>query len=130
MIGMKTKTKFNHKKLLTKARQGNITSLGHAAAAIRLTARRSILKRKNPSLPGQPPHTQTRRIKDAILYDVDKTRQSAIIGPSRDIIGMAGRAHEMGGRYYGRRYPPRPYMQPALEKLKDRLAMFWAGSIH
>ena len=130
MIGMKAKTTFNRHKLMAKARQGNITSLQHAAGAIRLTARRSILNRKHPARPGQPPHTQTRRLKDAILYDVDKTRQLAIIGPSRDIIGPAGRVHEFGGRHYGGLYPPRPYMWPALEKLKDRLAMFWADSIH
>jgi len=49
MIATKVKTKDETKKVLAKAKQGNFKSLGHAGAAIRLTAKRSIRKRKKAS---------------------------------------------------------------------------------
>ena len=55
-----------------KAKQGCVRSLGHAAAVIRLTAKRSIRKRKRASPAGQPPHTHTKRLPSAILYCVTR----------------------------------------------------------
>ncbi|GAB6166150.1 hypothetical protein JCM19992_21500 [Thermostilla marina] len=112
-----------------KARRAGIKSLGHAGAAIRLAARRSLRKRKGSAPPGQPPHTHTRRLPKAILYAVDKRRQVVVIGPAVHLFGTAGKAHEHGGRFRGARYPKRPFMEPALLKVKDRLPKFWAGSV-
>jgi hypothetical protein len=112
-----------------KAKQANITSLGHAGAALRLTARRSIRTRKKASPPGTPPHTRRGQLKRAIAYAVDKQRGVVVIGPEREAVGTSGSAHEFGGRYRRERYPKRPYMGPALEKLQDRLPDFWANSV-
>src|SRR3972149_4976588 len=58
MIAMRAKTKFDKQKLLAKTKQANFKNLGHAGAALRLTARRSIRTRQKPSPPGAPPHTR------------------------------------------------------------------------
>ncbi len=62
-------------------RRANIESLGHAGAAIWLTANRSIRKREGPSTPGKPPHTRRGQLRSAILYAVERQRESVVIGP-------------------------------------------------
>ncbi len=44
-------------------------------------------------------------------------------------LATAGNAHEFGGKFRREHYPKRPFMGPALEKVKDRLPPMWAGSI-
>ena len=129
MIAMRVKTKFDKQKVLAKAKQGNFTSLGHAGAALRLTARRSIRTRQKPSPPGTPPHSRRGQLRRAIAYSVDKARQIVVIGPERDGVGKSGSAHEFGGRYRRERYSKRPFMGPALERIQDRLPDYWANSV-
>ena len=129
MIAMRAKTKFDKQKVLVKTKQANITSLGHAGAALRLAARRSIRNRKKASPVGTPPHSRRGQLRRAIAYSVDKPRQVVVIGPERDAVGKSGSAHEFGGRYRRERYPKRPYMGPALEKLQDRLPDYWTNSV-
>jgi hypothetical protein len=129
MIAMRAKTKFDKQRLLVKSKQANFKNLGHAGAALRLTARRSIRTRQKPSPPGTPPHTRRGQLRRAIAYDVDKPRGVVVIGPERGAVGKSGSAHEFGGRYLRQRYPKRSFMGPALEKLQDRLPDFWANSV-
>ena len=129
MIGVKVTTKKSIDKVKRKAQQGNFKSLGHAAAAIRLVARRSIKRRQTASMPGTPPNTRKGQLKRAIVYAIDKQRGIATIGPDVDVIAPAGKAHELGGKFRREHYPKRPFMGPALEKVKDRLPPMWAGSI-
>jgi hypothetical protein len=129
MIGAKGKTRFDAPKVAKAARRGSIQSLGHAGAALRLTARRSIRRNARASAPGSPPHTRKGRLKRAIKYAVDKALPSVVIGPDKAIVGTSAAAHEHGGRYRDEHYPRRPFMGPALEKIKDRLPPMWAGSI-
>jgi len=126
---VKVKTRMDVKTVLRKARRANIESLGHAGAAIRLTARRSIRRRKGPSAPGTPPHTHTGALRGAILYAVEKNREQVVIGPAFAGVGTSAMAHEFGGRYRKARYHQRPFMGPALEKVKDRLPRMWGGSV-
>ncbi|MGE3803916.1 MAG: hypothetical protein AB7K24_04485 [Gemmataceae bacterium] len=129
MIGFNVRTQIDSRKVLAKARRANIENLGHAGAAIRLAARRSIRRAKRASAPGRPPHTRKGRLKQAILYAVEKHEQRVVIGPSVDIVGTAGQAHEFGGHYRNEDYPRRPFMGPALVALRPRLPEFWADSI-
>ena len=129
MVGAKVKTKLDAKKIRSAARKGNITSLGHAGAAIRLTGRRSIRKSPSASAPGSPPNTRRGRIRNAIKYAVLPDKQSVVIGPDVEIAGTSAKAHEFGGRYKREQYEKRPFMGPALEKTKTRLPAMWAGSI-
>jgi phage gpG-like protein len=129
MIGIHVKTRSYAELARKRAKDATFRNLNHAAATLRLTAQRSLRKRKTPSAPGQPPSSFTGRLRKSILYAVDRARDYAVIGPSRNLIGPAGAAHERGGRFRGADYPARPYMGPALEKIRPRLARLWAGSV-
>ncbi len=129
MSGMRVKTQLDAKKVMAAARKSSITSLGHAGAAIRLAARRSIRKSEKPSSPGSPPHTRKGRLRNAIKYAVEATLQSVLIGPDVVVAGTSGKAHEFGGHYRREQYPRRRFMGPALEKVKTRLPAFWAASV-
>jgi len=126
---MRSRSRLDVETVRKRAEQGSFKSLGHAAAAIRLTARRSIRKSKSYSAPGAPPHTRRGLLRGAILYGVERYRDSAVIGPTYERVGTSAMAHEFGGRYRKERYPKRPFMGPALEKLTPRLPGFWAGSV-
>jgi hypothetical protein len=96
MLGIRARTRDETHKVKRKAKRANIESLGHAGAALRLAAKRSILKRKRPSRPGQPPHTQSLYLRRSIKYAVDKQRQLVVIGPDAAVIGEIGAVHEHG----------------------------------
>lgn len=146
MFGARAKVSFDKRRIARASREGNFKSLGHAAATIRLIARRSIKRARKarsrdehgrfrstggtiPSPPGKPPRTKAGQLKRSIVYAVDKRRAEAVIGAdSADMDKVAG-AHEHGGKFKGQRYPKRPFMGPALEKVKPRLPKKWAGSV-
>lgn len=129
MIGVKAKTRFDAGKVQRRVKKASIESLGHAGAVIRLTARRSIRKRKGPSAPGTPPHTRQGQLRRAIRFAVEKREERVVIGPEYAVVGSAGMPHEFGGRFRGQRYAKRPFMGPALMKVKDRLPRKWAASV-
>jgi hypothetical protein len=129
MIGLRVRTKSQVGRVKRKAKQGTFNSLGHAGAAVRLAARRSIRRRETQSAIGQPPHTRRGQLRRAIAYAVDKARQRVLIGPDAAVVGSSGAAHEFGGRYRRERYPKRPFMGPALIQVKGRLPKLWANSI-
>jgi phage gpG-like protein len=129
MFKAKAKVKLDGHKVLKAARKGSIQSLGHAGAAIRLAARRSIKKNKKASMAGSPPNTRKGRLRNAIKYALQHAAQSVVIGPDAAVAADSGKAHEFGGHYRRENYPRRPFMGPALEKIRPRLPGFWAGSI-
>ena len=129
MIRARARTRFRANRLKKRAQTGAFQSLQHAAAALRLTARRSIRRSIGPSRAGRPPHTRRGLLRQAILYHADKARTRALIGPSVEFVGRSARPHEHGGEYMGERYPARPFMGPALEKIRPRLPRFWAASV-
>ncbi len=137
MIGMKVK--FNPRKprdgidthkVKRAVDRSTFRNLGHAGAAVRMTARWSIRRSQRPAAPGSPPRTRRGQLKKAIVYAVEKTRQRVVVGPTHNIVGPSAMAHEFGGRFRGQRYPKRPLMGPALMKNIDRLPRFWAGSVN
>lgn len=87
------------KKVAQRMKAATITSLGRASAYIRGIARRSISTRKKgePNPPGRPPRSPTKRLKDAIVFSVDKPAGEAVIGPTLTVIGRIGSTHEFGG---------------------------------
>jgi hypothetical protein len=133
MVEMKVKLKpregIDIKRVKRPVDRSTFKNLGHAGAAIRLTAKRSIRKSKKPSTPGSAPHTRQGQLKRAVVYAVEKSKQKVVIGPTHELVGPSAMAHEFGGRFRGEQYPKRPLMGPALEKNLDRLPRFWAGSV-
>lgn len=129
MIGMQGHSRFDAAKIRRAETQGTLRSLGHAAATVRLVAKRLFRRRKGPSAAGQPPHTQTKRLPKSIVYAVERQAGRAVIGPDYALIGTVGGAHEHGGLYRGQTFARRPFMGPALEKIEDRLPKHWEGSV-
>ena len=129
MVGARVKTKDEFAKVVKAARKANIETLGHAGGYIRKVAQHSIKQSPKPSAPGTPPHTRRGQIKRAILYAVEKDRQSVVIGPSAEIVGDSASAHEFGGRYKRERFPKRPFMGPALKETQPQLPSIWSGSV-
>ena len=129
MIAAKAKIKFDAKKIAKAAKRGNIKSVDHAAAAIRLVARHSIRQSPKKSRAGRPPNTRKGRLRSAIKYAVSKSPPSAVIGSDVEVAGTSGKAHEFGGKYKRERFDRRPFMRPALENVKPRLPAFWKNSI-
>ena len=103
-------------------------TLNHAAASLRLIAKRSMKSGKKASAPGKPPNTQTKQLPNAILYAVDRKKMVAVIGTDYNKIGTVGAAHEFGGKFRKQTYPSRPFMKPALEKVTPRLPAMWAAN--
>jgi hypothetical protein len=129
MFNMRGRSRFDARKVRKKAEAGTFRSLNHAAAAIRLTARRSIRRSPKESASGTPPHTRRGLLKRSLLYNVDKAKMRAVIGPAYSIVGRSGSAHEFGGKYYGRKYPTRSFMGPALKVNERKISKFWSQSI-
>lgn len=126
---MKVYVRNNMARVRAAARRANFENVRHAAAVVMKIAKGFIRKARTPAGEGQPPHTHTYRLKKAIQFSADNASNYAIIGPTAEIVGPAGKPHEHGGRFRGRSYPRRPFMGPALEKVQPRLAQFWANTI-
>ena len=129
ILRMKARVRDKTRRVKRAAKRGSIQSLQHAGAAVRLTARRSIRRSKKPSRPGKPPHTKRGALKKAILYAMNRNRTSVVIGPDAGMVNQIGRVHEIGGKFKGEYYPPRPFMGPALASIRPRLPRFWAASV-
>lgn len=83
-------------------------------------------------------------LRKLLFYSYDASRKSVVVGPSNLGTGVP-KLHEFGGtkqasRFkmvagnlvrtpYQAKYPPRPYMRPALEKCRNQFAKFWKNSI-
>jgi phage gpG-like protein len=119
---------LNKKLIRQKMNQASFQSLGHAGAAIRLTARRSIRRSKRYAPPSSPPRTRHGQLRRAIVYAREGSDR-VLIGPGFAHVGPSAMAHEFGGRYRKANYRARPFMGPALSKNLTRLPRFWAGSI-
>jgi len=122
---------------------------------VRLTARRSIRRRKAVSEPGRPPTSRTGLLRRNIWYAYDPSARSVVVGPvpirqrsdAPAILEYGGvtkrRVIEVKNRQTGRRefrysrnvrprrvrYRPRPYMSPAFDLGKQRLNEFWRNSV-
>jgi phage gpG-like protein len=97
MIQLTIRTQFDKTKLKKKVETATFTSLRHAGGVIGKTARFSIRRRKKPSRPGSPPHTQTGMLKRVIRYEVINNKTEVIIGPVNEVAGRLWNLHEFGG---------------------------------
>jgi hypothetical protein len=129
MIETKVKSEWFGEKVKKHLEDTTFKSINHAAASLRMIARRSIRRRKKPSAPGTPPNTQTGRLRDGIIFYATRTPNIyAIIGPSYQFVGTSAVAHEFGGQYKHEKFPLRKFMQPAMEKIIPRLPAEWQAN--
>jgi len=103
--------------------------LNRAGALTMTIGRRSIRQSDTESPPGEPPHTQTKRLRTAIQFAVADEGDRVIIGPSADVVGPAGAAHEHGGQFRDETFDKRPFMGPALREAAPRFAGLWSDSL-
>ncbi len=133
IVRFKSTVRFDVRKVGSAVDQAIVRSLYKQAAWTMKTARKSLEQSSQSSAPGTPPHTQTKRLSLAILFEVDKTQQVAVVGPSADRVSDVGAAHEFGGPYHGtagwQNYPERPFMRPALEDSRPNFADLYRDSI-
>jgi len=115
--------------VLKRARESTFKNLGYIGGVTRKIAQNSIKIDPKPSAPGTPPHSRKGLLKKAILYVVDKDKQSVIIGPTANVVGPAAEPHEHGGEFRGQVYAPRPFMGPALTKTLTKIDSMWKNSI-
>jgi len=126
---MKCRIEFDDRGIFAAVQNGNNLALRRAGAYIRKAARNRITTSGKASAPGSPPHTRQGVLKQALLFGVEKRRESVVIGPAESIIGTAMVAHEFGGRYRKRRYPKRPLMGPTLQRTATKLPDLWEKSV-
>lgn len=126
-VTTKTRVRMTPDRVRRAAHKARITGIRHAAAVLRLEARKLIRKGKKASRPGSAPHTRAGALRRSILFEASDT--TALIGPAAQFVGPSASAHEHGGRYKARRYPKRPFMAPALDSLRPRLPRFWAATL-
>lgn len=125
----RAKTTWYGRKLRERIRQGKLRGIMGAAAYVRAVIRNSIRSRPGPSTEGNPPHTHKGTLKKAILYFVDKRSQTALIGASRQIVGVAGAEHEHAVAWRDDHFEERPFARPGLENAAPKLPSKWAGAI-
>ena len=127
---MKVRIEFDERRILVAVQNGNNVALRRAGAYIRKAARNRISTSDKASPPGTPPHTRRGRLKNSLLFGVEKKRRTVVIGPAESIMGTAMAAHEFGGSYRKRHYPKRKLMGPTLEQTAPRLPSLWENSVN
>ncbi len=103
MIDVNARTEFNKAKLKKKMEIATFNSLRHAGGTIGKTARFSIRRRKKPSRPGSPPHTQTGMLKRVIRHEVSKRQNASHYWPRQRNRWTDWNLHEFGGTSTKRR---------------------------
>lgn len=108
-----------------------LKSATKVASFIRTAARRSMRRagknpRKSPpSPPGQPPRARLGYLRDFLFFAFDLRSNTIVVGPARLGNSKVPGLHEFGGVQLDngalKRYPPRPYMVPALRLSQDKL---------
>ncbi len=131
MFGIQTRITATPKRVDKAVKKGAFSSFSHAAASIRKSARKSIIRSDKPGPPGGPVRSKRGRggglAKRAILFNAD--RDGAVIGFAASRIDQAMEAHEHGKSRGGVEFPKRPTMAPALERNLARFHREWKGAI-
>ena len=126
---MNHEVEFDANGLVARAAKASVDVLRRMGAYIRRAAQSKVRQSRNPSQPGEPPHTRRGALKRGILFGVDRRTNSVVVGPSVRFVGTSMQAHEFGGGYKRERYPKRPLMGPALKESSPHLARLWQDAV-
>ena len=126
---MNHEVEFDANGLVARAAKASVDVLRRMGAYIRRAAQSKVRQSRNPSQPGEPPHTHRGALKRGILFGVDRRTNSVVVGPSVRFVGTSMQAHEFGGGYKRERYPKRPLMGPSLRESAPHLAKMWENAV-
>ena len=126
---MSHEVEFDADGLVARAAKASVDVLRRMGAYIRRVAQSKVRQSRNPSQPGEPPHTRRGALKRGILFGVDRRTNSVVVGPSIRFVGTSMQAHEFGGGYKRERYPKRPLMGPSLRESAPHLAKMWEDAV-
>lgn len=126
---MNHEVEFDADGLVARAAKASVDVLRRMGAYIRRVAQSKVRQSRNPSQPGEPPHTRRGALKRGILFGVDRRTGSVVVGPSIRFVGTSMQAHEFGGGYKKERYPKRPLMGPSLRESAPHLAKMWENAV-
>lgn len=126
---MNHEVEFDADGLVARAAKASVDVLRRMGAYIRRAAQSKVRQSRNPSQPGEPPHTRRGALKRGILFGVDRRTNSVVVGPSIRFVGTSMQAHEFGGGYKRERYPKRPLMGPSLRESAPHLARMWENAV-
>ena len=126
---MNHEVEFDADGLVARAAKASVDVLRRMGAYIRRAAQSKVRQSRNPSQPGEPPHTRRGALKRGILFGVDRRTNSVVVGPSVRFVGTSMQAHEFGGGYKRERYPKRPLMGPSLRESVPHLAKMWENAV-
>ena len=126
---MSHEVEFDADGLVARAAKASVDVLRRMGAYIRRVAQSKLRQSRNPSQPGEPPHTRRGALKRGILFGVDRRTGSVVVGPSIRFVGTSMQAHEFGGGYKRERYPKRPLMGPSLRESAPHLAKMWEDAV-
>ena len=126
---MNHEVEFDADGLVARAAKASVDVLRRMGAYIRRVAQSKVRQSRNPSQPGEPPHTRRGALKRGILFGVDRRTNSVVVGPSVRFVGTSMQAHEFGGGYKRERYPKRPLMGPSLRESAPHLAKMWENAV-
>ncbi len=126
---MNHEVEFDANGLVARAAKASVDVLRRMGAYIRRAAQSKVRQSRNPSQPGEPPHTRRGALKRGILFGVDRRTNSVVVGPSVRFVGTSMQAHEFGGGYKRERYPKRPLMGPSLRESAPHLAKMWENAV-
>lgn len=129
-VEMAKRSFFDAEKVMKAMDRAERKALSRAGAFVRTRARSSIRRRKRPSEPGTPPSDHGGALKRLLFFAYDEASRSVVVGPALFGGGRsAGQSppapavEEFGGtvnvtsrkgKKLALRYPPRPFMGPAL----------------
>lgn len=127
---------FDRPHVLNRIEEARVRALSKAGAYVMKAARGMLRTARGksvnkPSKPGRPPKSRTGLLRDHIYFVFDPQTLSVVVGPARLNRTLGAPAlHEFGGVRFRRdaigksqrlKYPPRPYMRPALGKSLPKL---------
>lgn len=134
---------FDDRRLLSSLDKATARAMVRIGGFIRNVAKRSMRKggkKQRSSAPGQPPRRQDNTIYNLTFYAYGRATGEVVVGPVGLNSSKVPALHEFGGtvrrvnrsgKAYEAKYPPRPYMRPALEKARqdNRLAEAWRNTL-
>lgn len=124
---------FDAARVLAAVSRAERRVLSKFGAFVRTRARSSIRKRKASSPPGRPPSSHEGSLRRLLFFAYDSSSRSVVVGPVPFRRGEAPALLERGGPAVRRgkpaRYRGNPFMAPAAEAERPRLAPLWRDSV-